>query len=100
MLFTTWNFWLFLAVVLAAFYSAPRAARRYILLAASFYFYMCWNPRFVLLLLTLITVDYFAAIWIESRTGARRHAALLLSLVANLGFLAWFKYTNFLLSIF
>jgi alginate O-acetyltransferase complex protein AlgI len=60
---------------------------------------MCWNPRFVLLLLTLITVDYFAAIWIESRTGPQRHAALLLSLIANLGFLAYFKYTNFLLSI-
>jgi alginate O-acetyltransferase complex protein AlgI len=100
MLFTTWAFWIFLVIVLAAFYAAPRAARRYILLAASVYFYMCWNPRFVALLLTLITIDYFAAIWIESRTGPRRHAALLLSLIANLGFLGYFKYTNFLLSIF
>jgi D-alanyl-lipoteichoic acid acyltransferase DltB (MBOAT superfamily) len=97
MLFTTWNFWLFLVVVLAAFYASPRAARRYILLAASLYFYMSWNPRFVLLLLTLITVDYFAAQWIEERTGAQRHSALVLSLVANLGFLAYFKYANFLL---
>jgi D-alanyl-lipoteichoic acid acyltransferase DltB (MBOAT superfamily) len=100
MLFTTWAFWIFLVVVLALFYLSPRPARRYILLAASLYFYMSWNPRFVLLLLTLITVDYFAAIWIESRTGPRRQAALLLSLIANLGFLAYFKYTNFLLSIF
>jgi alginate O-acetyltransferase complex protein AlgI len=98
MLFTTWNFWLFLAVVLAAFYAAPRPARRHILLAASIYFYMSWNPRFVLLLLTLITVDYFAAQWIEARTGPARHLALTLSLVANLGFLAYFKYANFLLS--
>jgi alginate O-acetyltransferase complex protein AlgI len=98
MLFTTWGFWLFLIVVFAAFYLSPRPFRRYILLAASFYFYMSWNPRFVLLLLTLITVDYFAAQWIETRTGPRRHAALVLSLVANLGFLAYFKYANFLLS--
>ena len=98
MLFTTWHFWLFLVVVLAAFYAAPRAARRYVLLAASFYFYVSWNLRFVVLLLTLITVDYFAAQWIEARTGRQRHLALTLSLVANLGFLAYFKYANFLLS--
>jgi alginate O-acetyltransferase complex protein AlgI len=59
---------------------------------------MSWNAKFVLLLLALITVDYFAAQWIEARTGPRRHAALTLSLVANLGFLAYFKYANFLLS--
>jgi alginate O-acetyltransferase complex protein AlgI len=98
MLFTAWAFWLFLIVTLALFYASPRPARRYILLAASLYFYMSWNPRFVALLLTLITIDYFAAIWIESRTGARRHGALFVSLTANLGFLACFKYTNFVLS--
>jgi alginate O-acetyltransferase complex protein AlgI len=98
MLFTTWNFWIFLAVTLATFYLSPRMARRYVLLAASVYFYMSWNPRFVLLLFTLITVDYFAAQWIEVRTGKARHLALVLSLVANLGFLAYFKYANFLLS--
>jgi D-alanyl-lipoteichoic acid acyltransferase DltB (MBOAT superfamily) len=100
MLFTTWAFGLFLVAVLALFYGSPRPVRRYVLLAASLFFYMCWNPRYVLILLSLITVDYFAAIWIEASAGRRRHAALLLSLIANLGFLAWFKYTNFLLSIF
>src|ERR1700727_219576 len=100
MLFTTWNFWLFLVVVLAAFYAAPRSARRYVLLAASLYFYMSWRPYFVLLLLALITIDYFAAQWIEVRTGSARHLALTLSLVWNLGFLAYFKYANFFLAGF
>jgi alginate O-acetyltransferase complex protein AlgI len=100
MLFTTWNFWLFLVVALAAFYAAPRSARRYVLLTASLYFYMSWRPYFVLLLLTLITIDYFAAQWIEARTGSARHLALTLSLVANLGFLAYFKYANFFLAGF
>ncbi len=59
---------------------------------------MSWNPRFVPLLFTLITVDYFAAQWIEARTGPARHLALMLSLIANLSFLAYFKYANFLLS--
>src|SRR5450432_186224 len=100
MLFTAPGFWLFLAVVLALSYAAPRPLRRYILLAASLYFYMCWNARFVVFLLTLITVDYAAALWIDSRSGWRRRSALLLSLAANLGFLAYFKYTNFLIVTF
>ncbi len=95
MLFTTWTFWVFLVVVLSLFYAAPRTWKRYILLLASFYFYMSWNARFVFLLLALITIDYAAAIWIDRFTGVRRRGALILSLLANLGFLGWFKYTNF-----
>lgn len=95
MLFTTLNFAIFLVAVLALFYALPRPARRYLLLAASLFFYMAWIPRYVAILLLLITIDYFAALWIESREGARRHAALLVSLGANLGLLGWFKYANF-----
>lgn len=98
MLFTTWNFWIFFAVVLLLFYTIPLRFRRYLLLVASFYFYMSWNARFVVLLLTLITIDYFAAGWMDRYSGFSRRVALIVSLVANLGFLAWFKYTNFLLA--
>lgn len=95
MSFTSLSFAGFLIIVLAAFYTAPRPWRRYLLLAASLFFYMCWNAKFVALLLALITVDYFAALWIAGRTGPARRAALLISLAANLGFLGWFKYANF-----
>ena len=95
MLFTTLSFCIFLVVVLALFYILPKPWRRYLLLAASLYFYMAWIPRYVLLLLLLITIDYVAALWIESREGARRHAALVISLCANLGLLGYFKYANF-----
>src|SRR4051812_43697847 len=95
MLFTSLSFGIFLAVVLALFYALPQAARKYLLLAASLYFYMAWIPRYVLILILLITIDYFAALWIETREGSRRHAALVASLSANLGLLAWFKYANF-----
>ena len=43
MLFNTTQFFLFLAVVLVLFYTAPRPSRKYILLAASYYFYASWN---------------------------------------------------------
>ena len=97
MLFNTAPFFLFLFIVLAAFYLCPRAFRKYILLAASYWFYASWNPKFILLLLTLTVVDYTAAIWIERTTpGPRRRAALIFSLATNLGFLGFFKYYNFL----
>ncbi len=98
MLFTTWQFWIFLVTVLALFYAVPAPGRRYVLLAASIYFYMSWNVRFVLLLFALITIDYAAALWMDQFQGWRRRAALIGSLAANLGFLAWFKYTNLAIS--
>lgn len=97
MLFNTVQFFVFLAITLAVFYASPRALHKYILLAASYVFYMAWNPVFVALLLTLTVVDYFAAIWMERVTSPRpKRAFLILSLAANLGFLGFFKYYNFL----
>jgi D-alanyl-lipoteichoic acid acyltransferase DltB (MBOAT superfamily) len=96
MLFTSLHFGIFLAVVLALFYTLPKPARRYLLLAASLFFYLAWIPRYIVILLLLITIDFFAALWIESREGTRRRGALILSLCANLGLLGWFKYANFL----
>ena len=96
MLFTTFPFLVFLLAVLALFYLLPKPARRYLMLAASLAFYMAWNWKFVVLLLGLITVDFFAALWIRSRQGPTRRLALLLSLAANIGMLGWFKYANFL----
>ncbi len=97
MLFHTTQFFVFLLVVLAAFYGAPRTWRRVILLAASYYFYMSWNAKFVLLLLVLTAIDYTAARWIaRTSEGPRKRVLLVISLAANLGFLGFFKYYNFL----
>lgn len=97
MLFNTTNFFVFLVVVLALFHASPQSWRRYILLAASYFFYGSWNPKFIALLLTLTIVDYTAGRWIEKLPpGRKRKAALIFSLCANLGFLGFFKYYNFL----
>ena len=85
MLFTTLNFVLFLAVVLGLFYILPRPLRRYLLLASSLFFYMAWNAKFVVLILSLITIDFFAALWIVHKEGHQRRTALLISLCANIG---------------
>jgi len=95
MLFTTFRFVFFLLAVLVLFYLLPQRARRYLLLAASLFFYMAWRAKFVVLILGLITVDYFAALWISRREGVERRFALVVSLAANIGMLGWFKYANF-----
>src|ERR1022692_2854722 len=95
MLFTTFTFLGFLVVVLVLFYVLPQRWRRYLLLAASLVFYMAWRVKFIVVILGLITVDYFAALWISRREGAARRMALVVSLAANIGMLGWFKYANF-----
>jgi alginate O-acetyltransferase complex protein AlgI len=96
MLFNTTQFFVFLVVVLFLFYTAPRAWRKYILLLASYFFYMSFIPKFILLLLSLTAIDYTAARWISRTESPRyRKVALVVSLTANLGLLGFFKYYNF-----
>ncbi len=96
MLFTTLPFLAFLVTVLILFYAFPRPARRYLLLAASLFFYAAWNAKYLVLLIGLISIDYFAARWIRHRQGWHRRMALIVSVIANLGLLGWFKYANLL----
>jgi alginate O-acetyltransferase complex protein AlgI len=96
MLFQTPQFFVFLGVVLILFYATPQKWRKFILLAASYYFYMSWIPIFILLLLSLTAIDYCAAMWIaRTATPRLRKVALVMSLSANLGLLGFFKYYNF-----
>ncbi len=95
--FTSYEFWLFFAIVAALFYAAPRRARWYVVLVASYYFYARWNAWYVLFLWILTASDFAIAIALERAREARRDARLLLALgvAANLAFLGSFKYTNF-----
>jgi alginate O-acetyltransferase complex protein AlgI len=95
--FTSWAFVLFLAVVLLGLRLAPtRTARQALLLLASCYFYAYWNPRYLLLLLTPSAIDYFAATRIEESQDPKiRKRWLLFSLITNLGLLGYFKYADF-----
>lgn len=72
-----------------------------ILLASSYYFYASWNPPFVLLLLFSTGVDFFAGQRMaRSRTLPARRAYLMVSLLSNLGLLAFFKYNTLLADTF
>jgi len=98
MLFNSLGFAIFLPIVFIIYWLTNNKLilQNVILLAASCFFYACWDPRFLLLLLFSILLDYFSALKIaETEAGGKRLFWLWLSISINLGFLMVFKYYNF-----
>ncbi len=96
MLFNSIHFVVFFILVSGLYFLFPYRFRWFLLLAASCYFYMIFKPIYILILFFTIIIDYLAGIWIHKAEGSARKRLLLLSLVANIGILAVFKYFNFL----
>ena len=104
MLFNSLQFLIFFPIVVTAYYLMPRRLGTYWLLAASYFFYMCWNAKYAVLLLFTTAVTYLSGLLLERikqsrRTGRRRRAAMdlvvALSFVSNLLILFYYKYYNF-----
>ncbi len=96
MFFNSFIFFLFLVVVLPVFYLLPRRGKVIHLLIASYVFYGYWDWRFCSLLAASTVIDFLVGARLHRGTEpARRKALLMVSIVANLGFLAFFKYFNF-----
>lgn len=101
MLFNTLQFWVFFAFVLAVYSLLERRGQNLFLLGASYFFYACWDWRFLGLLLLSSTTDWFLGAAIARVRGtplAKRWVAL--SVAINLLFLGYFKYCNFLVGSF
>ncbi|HEY8931263.1 MAG TPA: MBOAT family O-acyltransferase [Mucilaginibacter sp.] len=96
MLFNSLHFVAFFIIVCSVYFLLPHKHRWLWLLLSSCYFYMVFLPIYILILGSTIVVDYFAGILIEKNTGRKRKMYLVMSLVANIGVLAVFKYYNFL----
>jgi|SRR6476661_8753943 len=97
MLFNSYAFLLgFLPAAIAICVIADRfpAARTWTLILLSFVFYGWWNPLFVPLLAGSILANWMA---MQASGEGKRRAILTAAIVANLGVLAFFKYTNFAL---
>src|SRR5438309_8065544 len=95
MLFNSFEFLVFFPVVTFLFFVLPHRFRWLLLLIASCVFYMYFIPIYILILAGTIIIDYIAGLVIERSQGPKRKAFLILSLVANIGVLAVFKYYNF-----
>jgi alginate O-acetyltransferase complex protein AlgI len=97
MLFNNIQFLLFFVVVTLAYFSLSWKGRWILLLVASCYFYMVFKPVFILILFGTIVIDYFAGLWIaEAKSQRDKKLLLVISLISNIGILAFFKYYDFL----
>ena len=98
MIFNSLEYILFLPLVFVLFYLFRHKFRVFILLAASYYFYISWNPVFIILILLSTLIDYGAGLLLERTISASTRRLILgISICANLGFLFFFKYFNFAL---
>ncbi|MFY7651309.1 MAG: MBOAT family O-acyltransferase [Chitinophagaceae bacterium] len=95
MLFNSLQFALFFPVVTLLYFLLPHKFRWLHLLVASCIFYTAFIPVYLLILIFTIIIDYIAGIMIENSTGKQRKNYLIISLIANIGVLAVFKYYNF-----
>ncbi len=100
MLFNSWQYAVFFPIVLTLYYLLPKGKKWIMLLAASYFFYMCWNPALILLMLLSTVVHYFAALKIEGwrMAGVKRAAQkrlLFISVGISLLILFLFKYFDF-----
>jgi alginate O-acetyltransferase complex protein AlgI len=96
MIFNSLAFVYFFIIVTTLFFFTPQKLRWALLLAASCVFYMYFIPVYILILAFTIGIDYCAGLFIAKNSGRKRKTWLILSLIANIGVLAFFKYFNFL----
>ena len=91
----------FLPAVLLLYFLAPRRMRNVILFLFSLFFYAWGEPKYVFLMLFSITMDYGVGRLIDKykkqQDFKRAKGALMISIVMNLGILAFFKYADFLI---
>lgn len=103
MLFNSAQFLIFFPLVTLGYFIIPQRVRYLWLLVASYYFYMGWNPHYIVLLLFSTTVTYLSGLLIEkvpkivleNKTKLYKNTVVAVSFILNLGVLFYFKYINF-----
>ncbi|MCR4695253.1 MAG: MBOAT family protein [Pseudobutyrivibrio sp.] len=108
MLFNSADFLIFFPIVTLMYFIIPAKAKNYWLLIASYFFYMCWNPKYIILLFTSTVITFISGLAIEFISGKEydfkkektyKNLVVAASFTLNLGLLFYFKYINFALDI-
>lgn len=104
MLFNSVSYGLFLPIVFLLYWFVTNknlTAQNVLLLVASYFFYACWDWRFLFLLFFSTLLDYFTGIKMHDAGGKKeKRFWFWLSIIINLGFLGFFKYYNFFVTSF
>ena len=96
MSFNSFAFAIFLPIVFFIYWALPHKYRWGLLLIASYYFYMSWNAKYVILIFFTTFVSYIAAILIEKEdSDKKKKGIMMVTLLLCLGVLFVFKYFNF-----
>lgn len=101
MLFNSIGFLIFFPIVVALYFFLPKKIKQFWLLAASYFFYMCWNARYAVLILFSTVVTYSSGLlleriknlsWTDERRTKYKKITVACSFVLNLAVLFYFKY--------
>jgi alginate O-acetyltransferase complex protein AlgI len=97
MVFSSITFLLyFFPLFLLAYYLSPRKFKNYIVLIFSVFFYAWGAPKFIFILLVSTIATFYLVKWMDSSEKQTHKRWLLgISILINIGFLAFFKYANF-----
>ena len=104
MLFNSIEFALFLPIVFVLYWFVANkniSVRNGFVVIASYFFYACWDWRFLFLILFSTLTDYVVGLLLNKESTQRKRKMLLaVSVVINLSFLGFFKYCNFFIENF
>lgn len=92
MLFNSWQYLVFYPVVLVIYFLLSKKLKNLWLLGASYYFYMGWNPKYIVLLFFTTMVTYIGSRILECH---RKRWILFFTVALNFGILFYFKYAHF-----
>lgn len=96
MLFNSFTFAIFLPIVFLIYWAVPHKWRWIVLFISSYYFYMSWNVKYVILILFTTFISYACALGLERADAMKKKKVLIVStMAASLGCLFFFKYFNF-----
>ena len=108
MLFNSMEFMIFFPIVVLMYFILPEKVKQFWLLITSYYFYMCWNAKYALLILFSTAITYASGLlleqikhrsWVDVRKVKYKKIVVALSFTLNLTVLFYFKYINFAFSI-
>ncbi len=108
MLFNSVDFIIFFPIVILVYYAIPYKIKNIWLLICSYYFYMCWNTKYIILLFFSTIVSYVCGLmieWIEAKEITKKSKIIYkkmfiaICLLLNLSTLGFFKYSDYLLPI-
>ena len=98
MLFNTFHFAYFFAILFPTYWALQKfpKVQTLLLLLAGYYFYACWESKFLAILILSTVVDYACGLMVDRiEAPAKRKTFVLISMALNLGMLGYFKYVNF-----